>query len=252
MLNEFLETSLYGFFMVFARVGTAMALLPGFSAGYVPLRIRLGIALAVTFALVPVLLGTLPPLPKAPIGLGLLVAGEVIIGGFMASLGRVMMSALQTAGTFISYFASMANALVQDPVAEQQSSTISGFLATLGLMCVFVTGLDHVMLRSVVDSYVLFEPGNLPMFGDMSESMARRVAAAFGLGLQLASPFLLVAMTYYIGLGLLNRLMPQLQVFFFGLPFQVTVQLWILMITTSGIILVFLNRFAETYSPYVR
>ena len=83
MLNEFLETSLYGFFMVFARVGTAMALLPGFSAGYVPLRIRLGIALAVTFALVPVLLGTLPPLPKAPIGLGLLVAGEVIIGGFM-------------------------------------------------------------------------------------------------------------------------------------------------------------------------
>jgi len=251
MLQEFIELNVFAFFMIFARVGTAMALLPGFSAAYVPIRARLGIGLALTFVMVPALFDRLPTMPVAPFALALLIMGEVLIGGFMASLARIMMSALQVAGTAISYFSSMANALIQDPISEQQSSTVAGFLTTTGLVAIFAADLHHVMIRSLVESYALFEPGRMPLIGDMTMSMARRVADAFALGLQLSAPFLLVALTYYIGLGLLGRLMPTLQVFFFGLPFQLAVQLWMLTITVTGILLVFLREFSETYLPYV-
>ena len=45
-------------------------------------------------------------------------------------------------------------------------------------------------------------------------------------------------------MGLLGRLMPQLQVFFFGLPLQVGLQLWVMMLTITGMMLVFLGQFA--------
>jgi flagellar biosynthetic protein FliR len=62
---------------------------------------------------------------------------------------------------------------------------------------------------------------------------------------RLAAPFLIVGLVYNVGLGLLGRLMPQLPVFFFGLPLQLGLQLWVMMLTISGIMLVFLNQFAD-------
>jgi flagellar biosynthetic protein FliR len=80
--------------------------------------------------------------------------------------------------------------------------------------------------------------------------IAQRVAASFALGLQMAAPFLIFGMAYYIGLGLLGRLMPQLQVFFIGIPLQISLQIWVMMLTLSGIMMVFLNRFSEVLSPF--
>lgn len=237
--------------VIMARVGTMLTLVPGFGAGYVTSRYRLGIALAITFLLLPSLQVYMPPLPESPMTMFLILAGEVIIGAFMASIGIFMISALQTAGTFISYFASMANALVQDPVSNQQSSVISGFLSTSALVAIFAADLHHVVLRAMADSYSLFRPGAPIAFGDMSETLAVTLAKAFTLGLKLSSPMLLVAMVYYLALGILGRLMPALQVFFFGLPIQVSVQIWVLMICISSILMVFLESYGEAYRPFL-
>jgi len=93
-------------------------------------------------------------------------------------------------------------------------------------------------------------PGEGVATGDMALMLARRVADSFALGFQLSIPFLVFAMVYYIGLGILGRLMPQLPVFFFGLPVQVTVQLGALMIVFSSIMLVFLNHFQQGYAVF--
>jgi len=102
----------------------------------------------------------------------------------------------------------------------------------------------------VADSYSLFVPGEGVATGDMALMLARRVADSFALGFQLSIPFLVIAMVYYIGLGVLGRLMPQLPVFFFGLPVQLTVQLGALMIVFSSIMLVFLNHFQQGYAVF--
>jgi len=233
------------------RVGTMLSMMPGFGAGFVLPRYRLGLAMAVSFLLLPAIGPYVPKQPSSELSVFLILAGEVVIGAFMASIGMVMISALQAAGTFIAYFGSMANAMIQDPIANQQSSVISGFLSTLGIVAIFAADLHHVMLHAMVDSFDLFRPGMPIAFGDMSQTLATNLAQAFELGLKLSSPMLMVALVYYLALGILGRLMPALQVFFFGLPIQVTVQFWVLMICVSGIMMVFLEKYRDAYAPFL-
>lgn len=240
----------FAFLLVFARVGAALALLPGFSAAYVSVRIRLIFALALTLVVKPLVAPALPAVPESVVGLALLVAAEVTIGTFIAVIARIIVAALQVAGTFMVYFASLANALVQDPVADQQSSTLAGFLGSLGLVLVFVTDLHHLMIRAVVMSYARFPPGQGPPSGDFAAAVSGAVSASMVIGLQLAAPLLVVALVYNIGLGLIGRLMPQLPVFFFGLPIQISFQIWTIALTISSIMLVFLNRFGEALLPF--
>ncbi len=250
MLHQLLAVNTFAFILIFVRVGAVITVLPGFSAGYVSIRIRLLLALAISFLLTPVLAERLPGLPATPIALGLLLLAETLIGLFLGAIARIVVASLHVAGTFASYFASLTSALVNDPVTDQQSSTIAGFFGTVGVLLIFVADLHHLMLSAVVESYAVFVPGALPPIGDFADMIAQRVAASFALGLQMAAPFLIFGMAYYIGLGLLGRLMPQLQVFFIGIPLQISLQIWVMMLTLSGIMMVFLNRFSEVLSPF--
>ncbi len=250
-MHEFLALNIFGFLLIFARIGVAMSLLPSFSAAYVNIRLRLLFALAISFILAPVLASRLPGLPATPAGLGLLVLGEIFIGAFLGTVARIIVAALQVAGTVVSLVSSMANALIQDPIVNQQTSTISGFLSTVGVLLIFVTDMHHMMLRAVFDSYTLFLPGNALTIGDMAMLVARHVSDSFALGLQLASPLVITGFTYYMGLGLLTRLMPQMPVFFVGLPIQIVVQISVLTLTLSGIMLVFLSRFGEGIGAFL-
>lgn len=251
MLEEILTLNIFGFFLIFARIGSALALMPGFSAGFVPVRMRLVVALGISFVLSPVLIADLPVRPPTFTGVAILIIGEVLIGAFFGTIAQILIGALQTAGTVIAYMSSMANALIQDPIAEQQSSTVAGFLLIAGTVLIFVTDSHHLMIRAIVDSYSLLEPGRALPAGDMANVIGRQVADSFALGLRLASPFVIIGLTYYIGLGLLGRLMPQLQVFFFGLPVQIGIQIWVLAITFSGIMMVFLQNFTDTYQNFI-
>lgn len=236
---------LFAALLIFVRVGGAVAVLPGFSAGYVPVRLRLLLALAISVLLLPTLAPTLPPLPERPDALLLLLLSETLIGLFLGSVPRLLFSALQVAGTFIAFLGGFANALVHDPIADQQSSTVSGFFTTLGLVLVFATDLHLLMLRALADSYAVFNPGGPLPAGDLVMVIARSAADGFGLGIQLAAPFVVVGLIYNIGLGLIGRLMPQLQIFFIGQSMQAGLQLWVMILTLSGVMMIFLSRFAE-------
>jgi flagellar biosynthetic protein FliR len=251
MLEELLTLNLFGFFLIFTRVGTALALMPGFSAGFVPMRVRLGGALAISFVMAPALIAGLPVRPPTIAAMATLMIGEFLVGLFFGVIARILVGALQTAGTLISYMSSMANAMIQDPIADQQSSTVASFLLIMATVLIFTADMHHVMLIAIADSYTLLVPGAALPIGDMVNIIGRRIADSFALGLRLSAPFVIIALTYYIGLGLLGRLMPQLQVFFFGLPFQIGLQIWVLAVTVTGIMMVFLQRFEEVYENFI-
>ncbi|MGH6661714.1 MAG: flagellar biosynthetic protein FliR [Rhodospirillales bacterium] len=250
MLEQLLTLNLFGFFLVFARVGTALAAMPGFGAAYVPTDMRLAIGLAIAFVMTPALIAEMPAMPASVSGIAILIGGEMLIGAFLGTIATILMGALQTAGTLIAYVASLANALIQDPIAEQQSSTVASFLLVMGVVLVFTSDLHHLMLRAVADSYSLVTPGEPFPAEDVSQIMARRVADAFALGLRLSAPFVIVGLTYYVGLGFLGRLMPQLQVFFFGLPIQIGIQIWVMAIAVTGMMMAFLQSFGEVYQGF--
>lgn len=251
MLQEILSLNVYAFLLIFVRIGAFFLIAAGFSGGQVSPRIRLLIALAFSFILTPTLVDTLPPMPGQPVLLVAMILGEFLIGAMIGSVVRILFSAMQVAGTVTSFVSAMANALIYDPIAESQSAIVSGFLGTIAIVLLFVTNLHHVMLQAMIDSYTLFKPGTLPPVGDMAELITRHVAGAFSLGVQLAAPMIVVAFTYYLGLGLLTRLEPNIPIFFVGLPLQILMALVTLMITVSAICLYFMDRVNEGIQPFL-
>ena len=245
MLEELLKLNVFAFFLIFARVGAVFMLLPGFSSDYVKPMMRLAVALGLSLMLMPFLMNSLPGMPETATGLGILLIGEVIVGGFLGLVARVMTAALQTAGTLIALFSSLANALIQDPITNQQSSILASFMGTIGMTLLFITDLHHLMIRGIGESYTLFVPGQPLPLADFSALVARRVADSFTLGVQLASPFIVTSMIYYIGLGILGRLMQALPVFFVAMPLQIGGQLMLLSLSLTTIFMYFLTRYQD-------
>ena len=251
MLEQIIGANIFLFLLVFTRVGAALMWLPGVGTSYVPGNIRLVVALMISLAMLPVLSPNLPAMPDASSALTLLLAGEALIGTFFGLIGRVALSSLQAAGSFIAMFASIANAFVNDPVVDQQSSTVSGFLSLLGATLVVATDLHEVSLRALAASYDLFVPGAPLAIGDLSDAFARQVSVSFALGFQMSSPFLIAALIYYVGLGILGRLMPALNVFFFGLPAQIGGQIWLLAAVVSAMMLAFAEYYRSIWTMFV-
>lgn len=245
MLAHVLTSEIFAFMLVFARVGTAFLLLPGFGAAYVSRRVRLAMAVAVAVVLVPTVSKLMPALPASPLVLLLLIGGEVVVGAFLGTIANLLALSLQTAGMMISYQSGLANATMFNPTMAQQTSLIGTLLSTMGLLLIFVTDLHHLILRALVDSYQLFAPGAAMAVGDFSEVVARTVAHSFRLALQLATPFLVFGLVFYVGVGLLARLMPQLQVFFIALPLQIGLMVLLLGLSVSAMMIWFLNGFED-------
>tara|TARA_B100000676_G_C18055949_1_gene834412 strand:- start:1029 stop:1799 length:771 start_codon:yes stop_codon:yes gene_type:complete len=242
-LQEFLPAETFAFFLIFTRVGAALAVMPGFSEVYISARIRLLAALMITAVLAPVLEPNLPPAPTNPISLIMLVIGEMLIGFFIGGIARVLISGLATAGTILGFYAGFANALLFNPLLSDTGGLPAVFLSILGLLLIFITDTHHLMLMGVVDSYSLFVPGMVPQFGDFAETFVKFVARSFVLGFQIATPFLFVGILFYTGLGLLARLNPQLPVFFVALPVQIWIGLFVMMVAFPAALMWFLDYF---------
>ncbi len=251
MLNEILSTDIYRFFLLFTRLGAAMMVLPGLGGTLVQTRVRLLLAVLIAFLLLPVLGPRLPPLPTQPAQLFLLILGEATIGFFLGIVTQVLMSSLDIAGTFISFQTGLTNAFSFDSVSQQQGQLLTGFLANLAMTVILATDLHHLMLQAVVDSYDLFVPGAALPLGDFAQTIARMMSAAFGLGVRMAAPILVFGLVFYAGLGLLSRLVPQMQIFFIAQPLQVLGGLAMLAVALPVMMYVFLRSFEAGLLPYL-
>jgi len=243
MLDQLIPGNLYALFLVFARVGSVIMLLPGFGEAYVSARIRLMFALVLSVVLLPIVAKHLPAMPASPFQLVIHFGIEILIGLFIGGAVRILVSALQIAGTVVAYQTSLANALVYDPASAQQSALTSTFLATTGVMLIFTTNLHHLMLGGIVESYQLFAVGKSLPVADMSETASRLLGRAFVLAMQIAAPFVVVGLLFTLGVGLVNRLMPQVQVFFVAMPMQIAIGIFVLMLTVSAAMMWFLGAF---------
>lgn len=251
MLEQLLPAGLFAFLLVFVRIGAAVMLLPGIGEPFVAARIRLAVALMVAAVTTPLLIGRVPPMPASAIMLALLILGEAVIGLFLGTVARLFLTVFATAGVMIGYMTAMANALINDPSTEQQGSISGSFLTVVALLVIFSLNLHHAMLLGVVDSYEIFVPGQVPPIGDFSEMVSQVVAKTFLLAFQIASPFIAVGLISYLGLGVLGRLMPQMQVFFVAIPLQVMIGLAILFLSLPAMMRWFVTSFEETWLPFL-
>lgn len=245
MLADLLALDVFQFLLVFTRLGTAVLAMPGLGGTVIPVRTRLILVLAIAYLVVPLVSASLPKIPANPPDLVILLVQEVLIGAFLGLIAQAMMTALSIAGTFIAMQASLANAFINDPISQQQSSLLPGFFANVALVLIFVTDLHYVMLDAVFASYQLFRPGAALPTGDLAQMMIQTIGRSFALGVQLAGPVVIFGLLFNTGLAVVNRLMPQMQVFFIALPLQVLGGLAMVFITLPLLMAWFLRFFED-------
>jgi len=250
-LAQFLPANLFAVMLVFCRIGSALMVLPGFGDLYVPMRYRLLLGIFLATMIATVLTPLLPNQPGSPLRLLMLLGGEIVIGVFLGTVARMMLSALETAGAIISLQLGLSTAQVFNPLLAQQSAITGAFMTVFGVLLIFLTDTHHLMLRGLVASYGLFPAGGFPGFGDLSDTVAHLVSASFRLAVELAAPFIVLGTIFFVALGFLSRLMPQMQIFFIILPIQVAGGIVVFAATLYAVMQWFLDDFTQTVGNVV-
>jgi flagellar biosynthetic protein FliR len=238
---SFLPALAAAFLLTFGRIGTMVMLLPGVGESGMPVRIRLTIALALTAVILPlhraaytIDLQSLPPVIT-------MLFQEMIIGAVLGITARLAISALQVAGSVVAQQLGLGFVTAVDPTQGQQGIIIGNFLALLGVTLIFATDLHLLVIRGLNESYSLFAPGEMPVVGDVAQLVTSTIATAFKIGIQISAPFLVFGLLFNLGLGVLSRLMPQMQVFFIGMPLSIILGLLLLMLVIAAMMGVFVN-----------
>lgn len=242
-LETFLSTGVLAFMLIFARVGTALMIMPGLGDSFISERIRLHMALAISFVLFPLVMKYVPvPLPPIFALVSMMVV-EVIVGLLIGTVARIFMTALDTAGMVVSTQSGLANAQVFNPSLATQGSLMGAFLSVTGVLLLLASNLHHLLLMSIVESYKQFPMGDLPDTGSMADLIARVISASFSIGVQMAAPFIVLTMLIYVGMGVLSRLMPQVQVFLLALPIQILLSVLMLFFSLSAMFAYWFTQF---------
>ena len=239
---SFLPALSAAFLLVFARVGAMLMLLPGLGELMVSARVRLTIALVLAALMLP-LHRDAYQIDLRAIGPVLVMFGEeLLIGAVLGMTARLTISALQITGSVVAQQLGLGFVTTVDPTQGQQGVLIGNFMTILGIALVFATNLHHLVIAALDDSYTLFHPGEVPFTGDMAALTTRTIAGAFRVGVQLSAPFLVFGILFNLGLGLLSRLMPQMQVFFVGMPLSILAGFLILLLVIGAMMTTFLGE----------
>ena len=225
--------------LAFARIGTLVMLMPGIGEAAVPGRARLGFAVLLSIMLAPQVASA----PGDVWGASGIVISEVAVGFVLGGVARILMTGLATAGQIFGLETGLSFAQTADPLQGQQAGQIvSVFLGLLGATLVFATNLHHVFLLGIRDSYTAFAPGKGFSVGDASDFALDAFSDAFRIGLQIAAPVVVAGLVFRLGLGILARLAPSIQVFFVAMPLNILGGFIILTLGLSSGMLVWLDR----------
>lgn len=228
------------FVLVFARVGTLVMLMPGIGERFIFSRSRLSLAFFIALMIVPVARPSLR-IPPDVSGIVALLIGELLIGLIIGVCARLVMACLQTAGTLVAQTMGLGFAMTVDPTGGLQNPSIGNFLTMLGTTLILTTDLHHIAIAAIHESYRLLPPGGVPEMPDILTLAVQSAARGFALAVQISAPFLVFGLLFNLGLGVLARMMPQLQVFFLAVPASILGGMLVLLVVVGVMMSVFLN-----------
>ncbi|MEH6390969.1 MAG: flagellar biosynthetic protein FliR [Sulfitobacter sp.] len=242
-VDTFITTVFFSFFVVFARIGTAMMFMPGFGEVQIPVRPRLSMAVLVSLSLLP-LTPVSSALPDSPVAAVALLATEVTVGLWIGLSARILLSALQFAGFQVGQVSGLANAFGPVFGSFEGATMVATVLLMGAVTLIFVTDTHHLIIRALLSSYQVFPPGQI-ILADLTNQILKVASHSLYIGTAIAAPFFVMGVILNLGMGLANRMMPQLPVFFVAAPLLIGAGLLILAIASPAMLDYFLEQFQE-------
>jgi flagellar biosynthesis protein FliR len=225
------------FLLLFVRMMGLFATAPVWSNKMVPAQIRVGLAMVTAVVVSPLFTSMEPglvletgqaldPVQSLP-GLVVLAVRELLVGMVIGFVAALAFAAVQLAGQLLDLNLGLSMVNLLDPMTNTQMPVMGNFLYILALLIFFTINGHHMLLRAVMDSYVLVPLGAATLGQPLAQSVVNMGASLFLLGFKVAAPALAAVFLTTVALGILNRAVPQMNVFVIGLPVQFAVGIFL-------------------------
>lgn len=219
------------FLFILARIASFVVSLPLLGGGGTPPFVKVLLAVAMTFVLFPIVSGVFPPpspTPPAQINFGLVVQGllsEVVIGLIIGFGARLIFAAVELgaeiAGMQIGF--GVANAF--DPISNQQVSLMRQIYVAIAALIFLSTYGDHSVLKVMAHSFELVSTRGFIIKGPLMEQIIRMGSELFILGIKIAAPITVALLLSQMAMGVISRVVPQIQIFLFSFPLTIGIGL---------------------------
>lgn len=243
--------------LAFARMLSFLVVVPFFGGAAVPARVKVATATAFVIILYPALEAGLPkgaPLGFGPVGFVALLAKEAFVGftlGFVASL---VFEAIQVAGRVIDFQRGSTMAEMYAPQLQTRVSELGQFKLQFAIVLFLVVGAHHFFIGALLRSFEFVPATGFPHiqagWTPAAMMIAKLTGGVLAIGIQLAAPAMIALLLTDLFFGVINRVAPQINVFFISLPVKMAVGLVVVLIALP----LFKNRyiyyFGEAYKAF--
>jgi flagellar biosynthetic protein FliR len=230
LVTRFGEQQVLGFALVLARVSPLFLLAPLFSSRTLPPRARTFVALALALGITPVATqaSAAGTIPLDALGLAGLMVKEVLVGMALAFGLGALFAALSAAGSVLDTLVGFSFGGLVDPITGTQSSILAQLYAMVGVLVFIGIGGDAWVIQGLARTYEAVPLLEAPHIGSLVEGAQVAFSALFAAAVQVSAPVLLALVITDAALGVVSRVVPQLNVFAVGFPAKVAVAVLIL------------------------
>jgi flagellar biosynthetic protein FliR len=213
-------SSLIGFLLVLSRVGGLFVLAPGFSSRMIPARVKFAMAVAISLALTPMAMHGHPVGQDAG-DLAMLIVKELMVGLAFALPLAIVAAGVQAGATLLDTIIGFSFAATIDPINNSQSAVLAQLYSLFAVMVFMLTGGDTVMLEGLAASYRVVPIDSFPDMTELAQQIVPLAGQVFVIGLEIAAPVVIALIVTDAAFGLIARAVPQMNVFFVGLPAKI-------------------------------
>ena len=211
------------FFLVLLRVSTIVVMIPILGDRTTPVRVKGGLAIFITLLVLP----SVDPAAGADdlFALGLRMGGEVLIGIILGFACRLAFTGIQMAGQLVGFQIGFSIVNIIDPLTSEQVSIVAELQYLFaGLLFLGVNG-HHMLIQAVSESYSVLPVLGFHMTGELAQSLVDLSRNMFVIAVKISAPIVVALLFANIGLGLIARTVPQMNVFIVGFPLQIAIGL---------------------------
>lgn len=232
--------------LLFCRIGGCLMIAPGVGNVRIPTQIRVFVAVGATLALTPLLLSRaeLGLKDLNPIGDARLIVSELLIGGVIGVMARLFFAALETLAFASATLLGLANPFGVELDPTQPLPPLSSLIALGATVMIFVSDLHWQIVIAIVDSYTALPFGAAFDARRSLSEIAGVLGQSFLAAVRVASPFFLYSVIVNFAFALINRVTPQIAIFFIAPPFVVAGGLGLLYLAIRGQIAQFMAAFS--------
>jgi len=239
---------LTAFMLVVARLSGLFLLAPVFSSGMIPLRIKLMALLALGFTITPLAVGSdvsALAVPTEAFDLGVAMFKESLIGLAMGFAVSIIFTAVQVGASLIDASIGFAMANIIDPLNGSQNAIFGSFYTMVATLSFLAVNGHHWMLAGFTRSFDVVGVDEIPNFSQVYTNVFEIFSQLFLVAFQIAAPVLVTLLLVDVVLGIVARAVPQMNVFFVGLPLKIGVGLAAVVIALPSFVSFFEQRISD-------